>query len=141
MKRLFLDANVLFTAAHNPAGKAAFVLELGAEGRWELITSALAVEEAHRNLGLKFPSSVARLEDLPRGVRRVGAPSGFVFPVELPSKDRPILAAALCAGATHLLTGDTKHFGPYMDDPGHLGGLCIRTVAAFLESVAREGTP
>ena len=28
--RVFLDANVLFTALHNPNGKAALVIELGA---------------------------------------------------------------------------------------------------------------
>jgi len=32
--RVFLDANVLFTAAHNPRGRAAFVIELGAAGHF-----------------------------------------------------------------------------------------------------------
>jgi uncharacterized protein len=30
--RLFLDANVLFTAAHNPQGKAALLISLGQHG-------------------------------------------------------------------------------------------------------------
>ena len=30
--RIFLDANILFTAAHNPNGKAALVIELGRSG-------------------------------------------------------------------------------------------------------------
>lgn len=34
MKRLFFDANVLFTAAHNPHGKAALVIEPGIGGQW-----------------------------------------------------------------------------------------------------------
>jgi uncharacterized protein len=33
--------------------------------------------------------------------------------VNLPDKDQPILQAAIVAGATHLLTGDLKHFGQY----------------------------
>jgi hypothetical protein len=33
--------------------------------------------------------------------------------VELPYKDRPILQAAIAAGATHLLTDDRRHFGRY----------------------------
>ena len=37
--RLFLDANVLFTAMHNPRGKAALVIELGDLGHWELYSS------------------------------------------------------------------------------------------------------
>ena len=31
--------------------------------------------------------------------------------VNLPEKDQPILAAAFKARATHLLTGDRRHFG------------------------------
>jgi uncharacterized protein len=31
----------------------------------------------------------------------------------LPEKDQLILLAAIGAGATHLLTGDFRHFGPY----------------------------
>ena len=38
--RLFLDANILFTAAHNPNGKAALVIEIGQSGIWHLVTSA-----------------------------------------------------------------------------------------------------
>jgi predicted nucleic acid-binding protein len=56
VSRLFLDANVLFTAAHNPHGKAAFLIALAAEGYWEVVTSTLAVEEAQRNLARKYPS-------------------------------------------------------------------------------------
>jgi hypothetical protein len=31
---------------------------------------------------------------------------------QLPIKDRPIVAAAVAAAATHLVTGDKQHFGP-----------------------------
>ena len=55
--RLFLDANVLFTAAHNPTGKAALVVELGGRGHWALYSIRLAVEEARRNLERKFAPS------------------------------------------------------------------------------------
>jgi hypothetical protein len=39
-----------------------------------------------------------------------GLPQGIF----LPEKDVPILLAALGAGASHLLTGDIRHFGPYL---------------------------
>ena len=39
MKRLFLDANVLFSAAHNPNGKAALLIELGKAGVWRPLDS------------------------------------------------------------------------------------------------------
>jgi predicted nucleic acid-binding protein len=50
---LFLDANVLFTAAHNPNGKAALVIELQAKASWTIVTSAYAREEAQRNIRIK----------------------------------------------------------------------------------------
>jgi hypothetical protein len=44
----------------------------------------------------------------------VGEESDEPLPTEvrLPSEDQPILRAAIRAGATHLLTGDVRHFGP-----------------------------
>ena len=35
--------------------------------------------------------------------------------ISLPEKDVPIFLAAIEARATHLLTGDIQHFGPYLD--------------------------
>ena len=60
MKRIFLDANVLFTAAHNPRGKAAFIVEVGRDDFWKLYSSAYAVAEARRNLEIKFPEQMLR---------------------------------------------------------------------------------
>jgi predicted nucleic acid-binding protein len=131
--RLFLDANVLFTAAHNPQGKAAFLFEGPTSARWSLLSSTHAIEEARRNLMAKYPRVVARLEDLLRQV--VVAPQGPLsaeVPIVLPEKDRLIFVAARSAHASHLLTGDRKHFGAYMDRPERTGGLVIQTVAAYL---------
>ena len=116
MKCLFLDANVLFTAAHNPSGKAALVLELGTLGYWRMVPSTQAVEEASRNLTSKFPSAVSRLEILLRDMPVLPSVSGRDCPIDLPAKDRPIFLTALRYGATHLLTGDMRHFGPFMND-------------------------
>jgi predicted nucleic acid-binding protein len=132
LKCLFLDANVLFTAAHNPSGKAALVLELGTLGHWRMVTSTLAVEEASRNLTSKFPSAVSRLEILLRDMTVLPSVSGRDCPIDLPGKDRPIFLTALRCGATHLLTGDMRHFGPFMNDASQTAGIRITTVAAFL---------
>ena len=132
MKCLFLDANVLFTAAHNPSGKAALVLELGTLGYWRMVASTLAVEEARRNLASKFPSAVSRLEILLRDMTVLPSVSGRDCPIDLPAKDRPIFLTALRYGATHLLTGDMRHFGPFMDDASQTAGIRITTIAAFL---------
>lgn len=132
MKRLFLDANVLFTAAHNPSGKAALVLELGTLGHWRMVTSTPAVEEASRNLTSKFPSAVSRLEILLRDMTVLPSVSGRDCLIDLSAKDRPIFLTTLRCGATHLLTGDMRHFGPFMNDVSQTAGIRITTVAAFL---------
>lgn len=132
MIRLFLDANVLFTAAHNPSGKSAFIIELSAQGYWEVVTSNYAAEEARRNITIKFPDCLEHFETLLRSVKNVPTGVGNSCPVDLPEKDRPILEAAIQCKATHLLTGDIKDFGPYMNKPEQSGGVIIQKVADFL---------
>ncbi len=134
--RLFLDANVLFTAAHNPKGKAALVIELGGHGHWTLYSSRLAVEEARRNLARKFPQCVDRLHTLVSTVRLAEHRAALDFPEGLARKDRPIFQAALACRATHLLTGDLKDFGRFMNRPGETLGV-RQTVAEFLGQVSR----
>ncbi len=130
--KIFLDANVLFTAAHNPSGKAALIVELGAQGHWQTLTSTLAVEEARRNLDIKFPACLARLESILSKVRVVSSVSGPACPIDLPEKDRPIFLTAVKCRATHLLTGDIRHFGPFQNNPSRTAGIAIMTVADFL---------
>ena len=55
------------------------------------------------------------------------------LPFDLVEKDRPIFQAALSCGASHLLTGDLKHFGPIMNQPDKTLGMVVQTVAAFLD--------
>jgi predicted nucleic acid-binding protein len=131
--RVFLDANVLFTAAHNRSGKAALVIELGIRGHWGLATSGYAFEEARRNLEIKFPGSLSTLEAFRPAMKIVSSGEGTNCPVSLPENDRPILEAAIRCKATHLLTGDRKHFGPFMNTPEVTSGVIIQTVAEFLE--------
>ena len=133
--RVFLDANVLFTGAHNPRGKATLVIELGTQGYWELFSSPYALEEARRNLERKFPHSLDALGTLQHGVRIVEHWAGLGFPEGLAKKDQPIFQAALACRATHLLTGDLKDFGPFMNQPGNTFGVCIQTVAEFLNQL------
>lgn len=132
MDKVFLDANVLFTAAHNAAGKAAFLFDALSLKRWDLISSAHAVEEARRNITLKYPECEARLQELLKQVDIVSQPALREVAIDLPEKDRPIYLAARSAKATHLLTGDLKHFGPHMNQPGKTDGMVIQSVAEYL---------
>jgi predicted nucleic acid-binding protein len=130
--RVFLDANILFTAAHNPSGKAALVIELGQAGLWQLATSAYALEEARRNLALKFPDGLPRLDALAQGLRMSPDAADTACPAGLPDKDCPIYRAAHACRADVLLTGDLRDFGFLMNGRDKAGGLLVQTVAEFL---------
>jgi hypothetical protein len=133
--KLFLDANVLFTAAHNPGGKAAFVIDLAREGSWEVATSHFAIEEARRNLEVKFPTAVVALDKLLTHFLLAPAVLDRPCPIDVPERDRPIFLSALGGRCTHLLTGDRKDFGPFMNDPETTEGILIQTVAESLAAL------
>ncbi|HWR21758.1 MAG TPA: DNA-binding protein [Verrucomicrobiae bacterium] len=128
MDRLFLDANVLFSAAYRP--------DAGLRRLWqivsvELITSAYAEEEARRNL--ETPAQHATLDALLRHVKvLIFQPESSHLPsgLDLPDNDRPILEAAIFSQATHLLTGDMKAFGAYYGRT--IAGVLILPPAAYL---------
>ncbi len=138
MKRLFLDASVLFTAAHNPKGKAALVIELASSGCWDVITSAYAVEEARRNLLRKFPRYLDAFEALLAPIRVTPSPRGLECPLPLRDKDRPIFEAALACNATHFLTGDLRDFGPFMNEPEHIRGVVTHAVAELIRGIVQH---
>ena len=133
--RVFLDAKVLFTAAHNPQGKAAFVIELGAAGHFSLFTSDAAREEAERNLAAKYPDSVPLLAALLDWITLVTADLSVPFPDGLPAKDAVIFQAAVTCRATHFLTGDWQHFGSLMNRPQMACSIVVQTVAEFLAAL------
>jgi uncharacterized protein len=137
LTRLLLDANVLFTAAHNPSGKVALSIDLGVQGYWEVMTSSYAIEEAQRNISIKFPDYLKRFETLVSRVIKVPSRSGRNCPAPLPEKNRPILEVAIQYKATHLLTGDVKDFGPFMNNSDLTGGVLIQTVSEFLGSTMK----
>lgn len=113
--RLFLDANVLFSASLSPGGVGQALVALGRQGACTLVTSAYAAAEAERNVRVKAPEALGRFAVVMANVTRVPeAGVGLVADVgaELPGKDRPILAAAVACGADLLGTGDRRHFGP-----------------------------
>jgi predicted nucleic acid-binding protein len=134
--RLFLDANLLFSAAYREDAGVGRLWEVTGV---ELVTSEYAVEEARRNLS--DPAQHRRLEELLRGMRRVAA--GTLAPdqragILLREKDWPILAGALQAGATHLITGDCRDFGPYFGT--EILGILVQTPADYLRTAAEEAT-
>lgn len=135
MMRLFLDANILFTAAHNPNGKAALVIELGVAGHFMIFTSEYAREEALRNLTAKYSPSLPQLEKLLKQIAITPVNPSAPFPATLVEKDAIIFQAAVTCRATHLLTGDIKHFGSFMNSPEETYSITIQSVAEFLDAL------
>ena len=108
--RVFLDANILFSGAQSHSRMRAFLEVLFKHG--ECITNAYAVEEARRNLEMKFPAALPHLDSLIGKCELVPALVADLN-VELPLKDVPILGGAIAGNATHLLTGDERDFGKF----------------------------
>ena len=133
MDRVFLDANVLFSAAYRVETplRALFTIP-----RTQLVTSAYALEEARRNLS-SGPQQ-AELERLSRSVEVVSVlpPQGALsILAKLPENDRPILWAAISVRATHLLSGDFKAFGRFYGQT--INGVTIMPPAVYLKKHRR----
>ncbi len=123
MDRVFLDANVLVSAALKPDARLRILWQL-AEVR--LFASPHVVEEARRNVVAL--EARERLETLIEAVAVLPTePADHPIKGELglPPKDRPVLLGALAAGARILLTGDMAHFG-------HLMGCDVAGVRVLL---------
>jgi predicted nucleic acid-binding protein len=131
MHRLFLDTNILFSAAYRPnAGLAQFWKLKGAI----LCSSRYALEEARINLA--EDAQRHRLAKLAQHVHLFDAtarelPAGL----SLPEKDVPILLAAMEARATHLITGDIRHFGLYFGK--QIEGILVTSPADYLKKQPR----
>jgi len=112
--RIFLDANILFSAAKSDGAIRRLLQLLQAQGHI-LVADGFVVEEARRNLARKSPGTP--LEDLARLLTVVEVETtGTDLPNEeawldwLAPKDRPVLAAAARLGCAALITGDRTHF-------------------------------
>lgn len=132
MDRLFLDANVLFSAAFR---EGAGLTRLWRLSGTVLVTSRYALGEARRNLDTTAQRQ--RLETLIQDLELVAEapPLALGEEAELPEKDRPILRAAVAARATHLVTGDVSHFGRFFGRT--LEGVLVIRPAQYLRS--RQG--
>ena len=127
MDRLFLDANVLFSAAYRSDAR---LRELWAAKDVKLVTSSYAVEEARRNLD--SPEQREELEKLMRKMEVLASsPAERPVTIDLPQKDRPILLAAIESKADYLITGDFTHFGKYYGKT--VEGVLILTPSEYLQ--------
>jgi uncharacterized protein len=112
--RIFLDANILFSAAKSD-GAVRRLVHLLLKAGHECCVDGYVMEEARRNLAVKAPGSLAPLAALlPRLHLATAqhADAALEASLPLPEKDRPVLAAAIRHGCAAVVTGDRRHFGP-----------------------------
>jgi predicted nucleic acid-binding protein len=127
--RVFLDANVLFSAAYRPGAGLTRLWKLKG---LKLISSEYAAQEARLNLSEEAQRK--RLDEFLSSMDVVATPPSRPLPrgIALPNKDAPIFLAALEAQASHLLNGDKRHFGKYFGRK--VGGILILPPAEYLQS-------
>lgn len=133
--RIFLDANILFSAAKTDGAVRQLLGLLGAAGH-ELWVDGYVLEEARRNLAAKAPGAVPALETLVADLRTAEAQpadAGEVFSAQLPEKDRPVLAAAVRLGCEALVTGDRSHFGALYGKT--VAGVAIHSPGSLAEAL------
>ena len=139
MDTVFLDANILFSAARRLDSRLRRLWDLP---NARLVTSVYAGNEARRHLVGRdqrqaLADLLARMRIVVTRGRWAAAPAEAAA---LPTKDRPILRGALEAGATHLLTGDRRHFGAFYGQ--RIEGVLVLPPAAYLDpALAADEAP
>ncbi len=119
--KLFLDANVLFSASNPSSNIHRFIQRLA--DTHTLVTSDYAHEEARRNIRRKRPQWYTSFLDITTKIACLPSVP-LQADVTLTEKDRPILGAAIAHQCDYLLTGDKKDFG-------HLYGTTIEAVTVI----------
>ena len=130
MDRIFLDANVLFSAAYRENSG---LIEIWRLKGVRLLSSSYAIEEARRNLAAA--EQRRRLQHLLEDLEILETHAARLQ-TTLPEKDQPILAAAVASRATHLISGDARHFGEFFGKT--LGGVMVLPPAAYLRGRQRR---
>jgi predicted nucleic acid-binding protein len=133
MERLFLDANILFSAAYREGAGIRQFWELSSV---KLLTSQYAFEEAKRNLNQTQGSRLARLIKHVKVYAEYGNEAYIPKNILLRKKDRPILAAAIGSEANYLITGDFRDFGCLYGQ--RILGVMILAPSIYLKSHYKE---
>ena len=131
--KVMIDTNIFISAALFPKGRAAEALFKAMASPYQPVICDYVIDELHRKFREKFPHRIRELDafleaalpafkDVVTPEQTAAAEAGIRDP-----KDRPILRAALNAGADLLLTGDKDFLESSGKDPR------IISVHEFLE--------
>ena len=131
--RVMIDTNIFISAVLFPNGKASTALKKALVSPYQPVTCDYVINELHRKFDEKFPERISELDsflkialsviDVVKTPDVIVKAEGLIRDI----KDRPILRAALDAGADLFLTGDKDFLESAVTDPR------ILSVAQFLE--------
>ena len=131
--RVFLDANVLFSAAKSDGAVRQLLARLATEGH-NCMADMYVLAEARRNLQLKEPAAMAALDGLLQwiSIHPVRSGTASIASISwLADKDQPVLAAAIRLRCNVLVTGDRTHFGAGYGQT--FGGVTIHSPRSLAE--------
>ena len=121
--KVMIDTNIFISAALFPNGISATALYKALVPPFQPVTCEYVIDELHRKFQDKFSDRMMELEAflfymLPV-IKVVPTPSAIVESEQKirDPKDRPILRAALSAGADLFLTGDKDFLESSVEDP------------------------
>lgn len=138
--RVFLDANIIFSAAKNDGAVRRLLYRLLERGH-TCVADAFVVDEARRNLSVKGREALANLDALLLQLTITGASALDARLADalswLEEKDRPVLAAAIRSSCEALVTGDRRHFGPVYGQV--FGGVTIHSPRSLAEALLIAG--
>ena len=118
-----IDTNIFISAVLFPNGKAAVALQKALVSPYQPVTCDYVIDELHRKFQEKFPDKITELDAFLYAARSVidviNTPETVIDEEKLirDEKDRPILRAALDAGADLFLTGDKDFLESSVKDP------------------------
>jgi len=136
--KVFLDANVLFSASLSAQGTAQALLFVAQSSATLCVTSDYAFAEAHRNLLAKAPHALPTFELIAGLMVRVPEPAAAYVEAahksRVVAKDAPVLGAALQCRADMFVTGDVRHFGHLFGE--RVDGVQVLSLRAALDHLA-----
>lgn len=116
MMKVFLDANVYFSAARSPLGGSSLIIAFARKGILRIFASPEVLREAERNLRLKEPQEVLlrhyqNLQAIDVAKIRIDKEKALRnFGEAINPKDALILEGVRKARADYLVTLDRRHF-------------------------------
>lgn len=112
--KVFLDTSAILAGLNSPNGAAGVILAACFANQVVPIISSQVIEEANRNIPVKFPRLTQAWQSFlllpPRVVKDPTIKQIKAAYKILPTSDAPILASAIAARLDALVTWNTKHF-------------------------------